>query len=981
MKQSPYDPVRRFFRAGAIGWVMAVLVALMPVTGKIFHDFSGKTSFGGIAPASAAEVNNPLWPQEQSDLAPDADLVFGKLPNGFRYVLMKNKTPRDRVSMHLMVQAGSLNETDDQQGYAHFLEHLLFCGTTHFQPGELIRYFQSIGMDFGADANARTGFTSTVYDVLLPNGSRQSLDDGLKVMRDFAGGALLLPEEIDRERKVVLAEKLTRDSSSYRTFESSLKFSFPDSLISRRLPIGDEGVLKKADHASLKHFYDTWYRPGTMILVAVGDLDPAVCAGLIEAAFASLSSGSAAMPVPDIGKIDHHGIKAFYHYEAESGTADVSVGTLYQGKDVPDSIQFQKEDAIRDVADKIMQNRMDALIRKPDAPFTSASVRTGRFLKDVYMAEISAESDPENWQKSLSAVEQQLRSALEYGFSDSEVARVKSDFLSNLADQEKKASTRNSQAIARQIIQTLDQNQVMQSPAQRKALLTPFVQLLTAKDILESLKSVWSRDHRLIELTGNVKLAASGGVLPENQILGVWNQSQGAAVSPPVEYRSVLFPYLPVPDVPGPIRDRREIADLGIIQVDFENGVRLNLKKTDFKQDQVLASVVFGSGSASEPLDKPGLSQLAAEVVQESGLARLTREELDRALAGKNTRIRFSVGEDRFMFKASSVSDEIPLLFQLLQAHILDAGFRQDAYALCMEKFAQQYQELSRSVDGMVRLHARRFLAGGDSRFGLPAYEAFRALKLEDVSAWLKPALEHEALEISISGDMDVNAVIGLASTYLGCLPERSTRFLQPPAKSPEFPAGGALNLQVATEIPKTLVMMAYPTEDFWDIQRTRRLSVLAEVFSDRLRQSVREKLGAAYSPMAFNHPSRAYPGYGVFQTMITVEPGDVKRVIHEVQSIAAALSEKPVPDDELHRALDPLLTGIKDLIRTNDYWVNSVLTGSAGHPQQIDWSRTIQKDFAAVSSTEVHQLAQKYLGQSKPAVIVIQPENSIKPE
>ena len=128
--------------------------------------------------------------------------------------------------------------------------------------------------------------------VLLPNGSRQSLEDGLKVMRDFAGGALLLPEEIDRERKVVLAEKLTRDSSSYRTFESSLKFSLPDSLISRRLPIGDESVLKKADHAALKRFYDTWYRPETMILVAVGDLDPAVCAGLIEEAFASLSSRS-----------------------------------------------------------------------------------------------------------------------------------------------------------------------------------------------------------------------------------------------------------------------------------------------------------------------------------------------------------------------------------------------------------------------------------------------------------------------------------------------------------------------------------------------------------------------------------------------------------------------------------------------------------------------------------------------------------------
>jgi zinc protease len=978
MEQSPHEPVMISFRSGIIGLLTVIFLVLMPITGKIHLDFSGKISSWSVGLASADEVTT-LWPHEQSDLAPDSNLVFGKLPNGFRYVLMKNKTPLDRVSMHLMVQAGSLNETDDQQGFAHFIEHLLFCGTTHFKPGELIRYFQGIGMDFGVDANARTGFTDTVYDVLLPNGSRQSLADGLKVMRDFAGGALLLPDEIDRERKVVLAEKLTRDSSGYRTLEASLKFSFPDSLISRRLPIGDEHVLKKADHAALKRFYDTWYRPETMILVAVGDLDPAVCAGLIEEAFASLSFRVEGVQAQDIGKIDHQGVKSFYHYEAESGTTSVSIGTLFRGKVRSDSIQFQKEELLKDLADKIIQNRLEALIRKPGAPFTSASVHSGRFLKDVYLAEISAESDPENWQKSLSAIEQQLRSALEYGFSDSEVARVKSDFLSSFDDLEKKASTRDSQTIARQTIEALDHNQVMQSPAQRKALFAPFVQSLTAKDLLETLKSVWSKDHRLIELTGNAKLTASDGLLPEKQILAVWNQSRGVAVAPPVEYRPVLFPYLAAPEAPGPIRARREIADLGITQVDFENGIRLNLKKTDFKQNQVMANLVFGCGAASEPLDKPGLSQLTAEVVQESGLAGLTREELDRALAGKNTSVHFGVGEDRFMFRATSVSDEIPLLFQLLYAHVLDTGFRQDAYSLCMEKFAQQYQELSRTVDGTAKLRVRRFLAGGDSRFGLPDYDVFRALKLNDVKAWLTPSLEQDAIEISIAGDMDVNAVIELASTYLGNLPKRSTRFLQPPVTNPKFPAGGALNLQVVTDIPKTLVMMAYPTDDFWDIQRTRRLSVLAEVFSDRLRESVREKLGAAYSPKAFNHPSRAYPGYGVFQAMITVDPGDVKQVVREAQSIAAALCEKPVQDDELHRSIDPVLTGIKDLIRTNDYWVNSVLTGSAGHPQQIEWSRTIQKDYSAVSAIELHQLAQKYLGTSKSAVIVIQPEKSLK--
>jgi zinc protease len=196
--------------------------------------------------SAAAEAGRSIWPHDGSDLAPDPSLTFGKLPNGFRYVLMKNTTPRDRVSMHLNVQAGSLHESDDQQGLAHFLEHLLFCGTTHFPPGELVRYFQEIGMQFGPDANAHTGFADTVYDILLPSGGREDLEKGLLVLRDYADGALLLESEIDRERNVVLAEKRARDSADYRTFLATLGFRFPDARLPHRLPIGKEEVLRTA---------------------------------------------------------------------------------------------------------------------------------------------------------------------------------------------------------------------------------------------------------------------------------------------------------------------------------------------------------------------------------------------------------------------------------------------------------------------------------------------------------------------------------------------------------------------------------------------------------------------------------------------------------------------------------------------------------------------------------------------------------------
>ena len=246
---------RRPGRFGKLGWI---------AIGWIF-------SLLAVSIAAGADTR---WPHQASDLDPDPELVFGALDNGLRYVLRVNQTPRDRVSLHLNVQAGSLHERDDQRGLAHFLEHMLFNGSTHFPPGELVKYFQRIGMAFGDDANAHTGFNETVYDVLLPDNRPESIAEGLLVLRDYASEALLLPEEIDREREVVLAEMRTRDSPGYRAFKASLEFEFEGLRVAQRLPIGEEAVVRQADRQALKAFYDDWYRPERLVVVMVGDFDP-----------------------------------------------------------------------------------------------------------------------------------------------------------------------------------------------------------------------------------------------------------------------------------------------------------------------------------------------------------------------------------------------------------------------------------------------------------------------------------------------------------------------------------------------------------------------------------------------------------------------------------------------------------------------------------------------------------------------------------
>jgi len=906
------------------------------------------------------------WPHDKSDFEPDPALIFGRLPSGFRYVLMQNSEPRDRVSLHLNIQAGSLHENDDQQGLAHFLEHMTFNGSENFPPGELVKYFQSIGMAFGDDANAHTGFSETVYDVLLPSGTEADIRKGFLVMRDYARGALLLESEIERERGIILAEKRTRDSVGYRTYVDTMKFLFAGSRIPVRLPIGKEATIRNANRKLLKNYYDSWYRPENMILVMVGDFDTTLAESLIKSEFSGISTDMPALACPDMGKVSHEGIKTFHHFESEAGKAKTAIQAVWNTEHQPDSLSFQKEMVTEYLANSILDNRLEAMVENKDTPFTSASVYSGVFLNSLGYAKLSARSAPENWKKVLALLEQTLRQAIGFGFSASELERVKKDFIADLEAGVLEKDTRNSEELAGMIIDTLNDDKVLQSPEQEKEIYAPFILSLTLEQVNRAFAKIWDRNHRLILLTGNARIEDKN---PEKVIRAVFDDSARREVQKPAEEKAIVFPYLPEPETPGKMRQRTEIYDLGIEQVDFENGVRLNLKKTDFKKNEVIASLNFGFGKKTEPA--PGLAMVTEAVLNKSGLGGLNENELDRALAGKNTHVQFHIQGSRFLLRGESVSEEIPLLFQLLYAHLRDPGYREEAYQMAMREFDQMYTKISHSIDGAMDLSGERFLAGGDSRFGIPARDIFEKLTLDQVRSWMASA-DRGGLEISLTGDFDPETVRQLAARYFGSLPLREKS--SDKKESLKFPAGEKLAIDVDTSINKGVALIAWPTEDFSDIRRVRRLSVLGHVFSDRLREEIREKLGATYSQYAYNHSSRTYAGYGVFRSVLFIEPGMSEKVIGEVRKIASDLAKNGIATDELRRAVDPILTSIKDMMRSNEYWLNTVLDSSLRNPEQLEWSRSVRKDYASVTPQDIFHLAKTYLDNEKTAVIVIKP-------
>jgi len=936
----------------------------------------GKVNAKSIADSATAIFNpSQTLAHRQSDLKPDPNVTFGEFENGFRYILMPNQKPEDRVSMHLYIQAGAMLEKDNERGIAHYLEHMLFNGTEHFKPGELVKYFQSLGMRFGPDVNGRTGFYNTVYDIDLPEGDKKGLEKGLLVLRDYAAGALIPAEEVEKERSVILAEKRTRDSVDYRTFVETLKFEFPDALISKRLPIGTTKVIKAADRELLKSFYDSWYRPGRMLVIMVGDFDLDAAKSLIKAKFAGLSARGPLRDYPDFGSISHHGTQTFYHHEPEAGSTTTSIEVVSKKPQPADSKSLRRKRLLSNMASQIINYRLDEMLDHPDTPFTSASMHAGNYLNYVQAAEIRADCPPGKWKPTIESLEQNLRKALTYGFTKNEVERAKKELKAELNRRIKSAATRESSHLARQIISSLNSRRVFQSPSQKKKILAPMIEAADAESIHAALKKDWSPDHRLVLVTGNADLSGKDAE-PEQQIADVFTNSRKTPVHAPAEKAAVEFPYLDAPAGEGEIAKKEKIQDPEMLRVEFKNNVNLNIKKTDFKDNQVTAALVFGHGNKAEPIDKPGLSQLAQKVVNLSGTAELTRDQLKQALAGKNTSTGFHVEEDKFVFTGHSVSEEISLLFSLMYTHIMDPGFRKDAYELAMRQFEQKYKSWQHSIHGALLLDGKRFLAGGDSRFGFPDVETFQKNSLADVKEWVGASMAEAPIEISVVGDLNVDRVIENAKKYFGALAPRKTAAISSDkAGAPDFPAGKSRHIEVPTKIKKGLVDIAYSTDDFWDIHKTRRLSVLSEVMSDRMRIKIREKMGAAYSYQAYNHPSRAFQDFGIYHAIVEIAPEDSSEVLAAVKEIAANLARQGVGQDELERAVKPILTSIKERQKTNEYWLNSVLKGSSRHPEQIGWSRTFFSDYQSITTEELSKLAGQYLKNKKAAELIITPE------
>ncbi|MBF7011152.1 M16 family metallopeptidase, partial [Novosphingobium sp. HR1a] len=626
-----------------------------------------------LAPMPLAAKDKPaqeaVWAFDRSDIPVDPDFRFGRLANGMRYIVRHNATPAGTAIVRMDVEAGSLDESPAEQGFAHFLEHMAFNGSQRVPEGQMVPLLEREGLAFGADTNASTSFDRTLYKLDLPRNDPALIDTALMLMRETASNLTISQEAVNRERGVVLAEMRDRNSWALRNAIDTTRFFYPKSLYAQRFPIGTVETLNAADAASLRAFYEREYVPAHVTLVVVGDFDVAtVEAGIVRHFNDWTARPAEPQPFPGPVKAKDKARTGVYLDPALSERVTVQRNGTYQ--DEPDSIAERRETLLRSIGYDIVNRRLQRLARSAEPPFRGAGFGTGDVFKAARSTRIIIDTVDGKWRAGLEAAGIEYRRALAYGFSAAEVAEQVAQVRTGIVNAAASASTRSNAMLTALALSLVDDEMVPSTPQSGLERFERFAPQITPDAVLAALKrEALTLNAPLIRFQG--RKAPEGG---ETALRDAWREVMRAKIDKETGADTAQFAYTDFGPAGQVVSDTRR-EDLGIREVRFANGVMLNLRKTDLEKDRVRVSLAIDGGDRLNTRENPHATQLVPNL-DDGGLGKHSRDSLDTILAGRSVGLGLSSAAASFDSRVTTTPRDLEIQLQLLAALVTDPGYR-----------------------------------------------------------------------------------------------------------------------------------------------------------------------------------------------------------------------------------------------------------------------------------------------------------------
>lgn len=911
-------------------------------------------------PAAAAQDAQPSqpWAQAASDIPADTAVRFGTLPNGMRYAIMKNATPPGQASLRLRIAAGSLMENEDQLGLAHFMEHMAFNGTTNVPENDLLRILERLGLAFGADTNAFTSFDQTAYTLELPRTNDETVDTSLRIMREQVSEALMKAEAIDEERGVIEGEERLRNTPGLRSTKAQLALLAPGQRLSNRLPIGDLSIIRSAPRERFVEFYNAYYRPERATMIAVGDFDVDQMEAKIKATFSDWKPKAADGPNPDLGSVAPRSAET--RILIEPGVQSSIQLNWIRNPDLdPDTFSERRDKFVQSLGLAVLNRRLGEIARADNPPFLNASAGQGSLFDSLDLGTVSANFNPGGLKRALDTMEQEQRRLVQFGVTQAELDREIANTRTALENAVQAAATRSTPALANALLSAANDDTVFSSPATNLAQFEAVVKDLKAEQVSTAVKSVFEGYGPLALVV--TPEAIEGG---EAGVTAALTASRAVAVTAPAAQAELQWPYADFGKIAAP-SSQTEVAAVGATVVAFPNGVRLTVKPTDFKDQQILVTVRTGIGEEGLPTDRFTSQMLAPMVFTQGGLGKLTADELSRVLTGKIYSAGFAIDGDAYQLSGATRPSDLQLQMQVLAAYLTDPGLRPAPFEQIKAFFPQILSQQLATPGGAFGIQAAGLLASGDKRETVPAASDIAAFTLDELKQGVTQGMASGPIDIVMVGDVTVeDAVKAVASTF-AALPTRAPAAQPLPGSDQRrFPAPTAQPVRLTHTGPaeQALAYVAWPTTDAVDDRtEARKVSILAEVFKLRVLDEIREKQALAYSPRVSSSASDVFKGYGSISVMAETAADKIPAFYAAVDAIIASLRDTPVTEDELNRARLPTIESLRRSQAGNEYWLGQ-LEDLAAKPASVEQIQTHITDLESFTPADIQAAARQYL-------------------
>ncbi|MBL4853636.1 MAG: insulinase family protein [Robiginitomaculum sp.] len=908
-----------------IGVIFVNLMAALFVSGCA--DTNSAKDKHEISPQILSEIGDVFdlekhdWPHNVSDLKPDPRLVFGRLGNGLRYIILPEPDQKGRVAMRLQFNVGANDEVPEQYGIAHFVEHMAFRGFKNPKTQELIKPLQRLGLSFGAGLNAFTGYDATIYQFDFPNNSTNSLNTGLTLFNDISRGLLMSADAFETERGVIIAENEVRNTPQARARQSWQTFQFPDMERFATNIGGTKSSIEALTIEDLRQFYAQHYRPDNALIVISGDVQVPSIERKLKKLFGDwkpVGIDTEKKPEPESepaledkpGSVPQTKVDFMAYREPHLSSQLNAVAVLANSR-IADSAQHQRTLFLRNIGIKILRRRMAPEITKNTALSWVSVAYHSKLQKDFAWVSFGASQ----YAEALAFFDTERRRVLEYGFLPSELKQVLHDNRRRLSDNVLADGTYNASVQAYLLVSDFNSGVVMQSPQQKLKQFDRFTKSETLLDYQQAFSHMWSQYQPRIWMQSSTSYSKQ-----REKFVSTLEKAREVKLDPYKDPDHVEFK-LPGITSPGTIRSRDRLKKYGIDRVIFENGLRLNYKKTNFKNNQISVKINLGAGFKELAETNPNLRFLIKSLGTADHKA-YTKEQLSRIFEGKTTNFSIRVYDDQLILYNNNLTNEdLQPFFEFMTSFLLDVDYQSKYYANQARKKHSRLRRQTNSQPLMKnRMSLHHVLYNADPRFARPAFLSTNTKTKTLLQDTVEPYFKTGTIEIGVSGDFDETKLLAAISNTLAAMPTRAEQFTPYVSKADDlvFTTDNLTQLNYRGGDKQAAFHFCWPITQAFSVPEIERLDLIRDVLMLKTTEAVREKLGKVYTPDTRLRFSDLYENYGFICAGAQVNTDDLLEVEMAVKAVGTALYKGDINKDEFIRAKKPYLARAAEDTKSN---------------------------------------------------------------